>query len=933
MVGRTENGSEADEQSAESESCVYYIKWVDVEGVDYAVVMQNENGPCPLLAVINVLLLRGQITLPCGSTQVSQKKLLQFVADCILRLKPKDIDDAELPNYEQNVSDVLTLIPSLPKGLDVNIHFTGVKKFEYTPACALFDILNIPLVHGWIIDQGDQELLKIMDGLSYNRIVEKIVTTNNESENCLLRNFLDSSASQLTTQGIAELLSNLNEGEIAVLFRNNHFQTLAKQKDALYVLVTDMGFLGESAVVWETLDCVDGNSTFVDAVFSVSNKPEIVANENTEQVHFMLVGLYSLTLFFNLQTSSQLFFEKMKVWLIWQQSPHCRHEIGLYSEEYDVQDEVPRGRALSLSTQAVRPHKNYNRTSKGLKVHVLQFPSYSLDLITEHKRTMLVKDPGTSSTRLSISYDAFLVKSEWHRNVVPVSGSVLAVNTHETFRNLDRKQILYSVAEKVKQCIESLEWLERPSLLNTFYLTVYPDLKKYTFRYWNCIPALLYPQAVRMLSNPTQISAELATSIQMFKALHHNEAFLLVGTTPAPLSSIVSNNFAWSSDIHIVYPDPSTLTAFPGWPLRNLLAAVAYVRKDLRNAKFICYRSGGVPSIIIHLSWETASDLSTAAVGWERIKGSLTPAFINLRGSLDPLKLMEFSAELNLRLIRWRLVPNINLQRLMNLKCLILGAGTLGCNVARSLLAWGVKNFTFVDDARISYSNVVRQSLFSFDDAANGGKFKALTAAEGLRKINPLISAEGICMKIPMPGHSVPQQEEKEVEKTVRHLENLVKQHDVTFLLLDSREARWLPTLMTTFHHKLAISVALGFDCFVVIRHGVSDDEVDEGSEQSQNDPNIVPGSQLGCYFCSDVTAPGNSSLDRTMDQQCTVSRAGISSAASGAAVELLAAVVQHPKMGGSPARLGENDESTTVLGATPHQIRSFLSRFTQASF
>lgn len=60
------------------------------------------------------------------------------------------------------------------------------------------------------------------------------------------------------------------------------------------------------------------------------------------------------------------------------------------------------------------------------------------------------------------------------------------------------------------------------------------------------------------------------------------------------------------------------------------------------------------------------------------------------------------------------------------------------------------------------------------------------------------------------------------------------------------------------------------------------------------------------------------------------MSRAGISSAASGAAVELLAAVVQHPQMGHSPACLGENDESTTVLGATPHQIRSFFSRFTQ---
>ena len=36
------------------------------------VLLQNENGPCPLLALVNVLLLRGALELGAGATEVAQ---------------------------------------------------------------------------------------------------------------------------------------------------------------------------------------------------------------------------------------------------------------------------------------------------------------------------------------------------------------------------------------------------------------------------------------------------------------------------------------------------------------------------------------------------------------------------------------------------------------------------------------------------------------------------------------------------------------------------------------------------------------------------------------------------------------------------------------------------------------------------------------------
>ncbi len=53
---------------------------------------------------------------------------------------------------------------------------------------------------------------------------------------------------------------------------------------------------------------------------------------------------------------------------------------------------------------------------------------------------------------------------------------------------------------------------------------------------------------------------------------------------------------------------------------------------------------------------------------------------------MNPINLAETAVGLNLKLMKWRLAPEINLEILENTRCLLLGAGTLGCNVARCLM-------------------------------------------------------------------------------------------------------------------------------------------------------------------------------------------------------------------------------------------------------
>ena len=114
-----------------------------------------------------------------------------------------------------------------------------------------------------------------------------------------------------------------------------------------------------------------------------------------------------------------------------------------------------------------------------------------------------------------------------------------------------------------------------------------------------------------------------------------------------------------------------------------------------------------------------------------------------------------------------------------------------------------------------------------------------------------------------MPGHSVGENVRSKVRDDVRQLEQLIKEHDCVFLLMDTRESRWLPTLIAAAEKKLVINSALGFDSFLVMRHGVKSALSNTESVEAQRSLNSeIPSSQLGCYFCNDIVAPGNVSLN-----------------------------------------------------------------------
>ncbi|XP_061689680.1 ubiquitin-like modifier-activating enzyme ATG7 [Syngnathoides biaculeatus] len=585
-------------------------------------------------------------------------------------------------------------------------------------------------------------------------------------------------------------------------------------------------------------------------------------------------------------------------------------------------------------------------------------------------------DPVGLPTRLTLEFRAFDVDGSAPAHCCGAVGKLYNTNTLDAFKSTDKKALLDKESKELWDAMRSGDALTDPSVLCRFILLTFADLKKYHFYYWFCFPALCFPEGIKILKKPSVL--ETVFTAKQIAALQEAYDGLCIkgGTTSVPyflmkytddavqLAALAkwATFFPGDQKVTVGVYDPCTLSQHPGWPLRNLLVLLASQRDAKADTvEVLCFRDRTLQgsrsiqhSVIFQVKLpELPLDLACPkSVGWEKnAKGVMGPRMVNLSECMDPKRLAESSVDLNLKLMRWRLVPSLDLDKVVSTKCLLLGAGTLGCNVARTLMGWGVRHITFVDNAKISYSNPVRQPLYEFEDCLGGGKAKAIAAVDRLTKIFPGVNAEGFNMSIPMPGHPVnfSQGTLAQAQRDVEQLEKLISEHDVVFLLMDTRESRWLPTVIAGSKRKLVINAALGFDTFVVMRHGLkkarqnacgdvdSSPSCSSGSSSSSTPSGSgssmfsnIPGHKLGCYFCNDVVAPGDSTRDRTLDQQCTVSRPGLAMIAGALAVEMMVSILQHSEGGYAVASSSDDrmNEPPTSLGLVPHQIRGFLSRF-----
>ncbi|XP_058062916.1 uncharacterized protein LOC131212872 isoform X2 [Anopheles bellator] len=433
-------------------------------------------------------------------------------------------------------------------------------------------------------------------------------------------------------------------------------------------------------------------------------------------------------------------------------------------------------------------------------------------------------------------------------NRVLCNGHIHNYNTIESFKQCNKKTLLKEQAVQFYHHLMQQKCINNSTDLLQFFMISFSDLKSYKFYYWFAFPVpsdLMYLcETIHAL--PKSMEDHLSSCIERrwnLSSLHRepSELFFIYHRyiDIRLLSEHVCHNNIKANfcdvhleDISFCFYDPANngcdnITV--SWHVRQLLVYITLTCPNL-SEKIIS---------LIKISKNTIgefqfSDIKIKVpqhieninqidnwVGWEVNEDHrYLPRFVSLAESMSPKCLAENAINLNLKLMKWRLVPELDLTSIQRTRCLLLGAGTLGCNVARSLM--------------------------------------------------------------------------------------------------------------------LAINAALGFDSFMVIRHGYrsSDDSTDCKTDVVENGFKRVDGANLGCYFCNDIIAPGNSLKDRTLDQQCTVTRPAVSNTAAGLAVELMVSLIQHPLGFSAPAyyrtprsdpnKIGQEPEG--MLGVLPHSIRGNIA-------
>ena len=70
----------------------------------------------------------------------------------------------------------------------VSSYVFSVSGFEFTCESGLFDLLDVALYHGWVVDPQDEVTYNVVSCYSYNQLAEMVISKSNSEDEIERRN-------------------------------------------------------------------------------------------------------------------------------------------------------------------------------------------------------------------------------------------------------------------------------------------------------------------------------------------------------------------------------------------------------------------------------------------------------------------------------------------------------------------------------------------------------------------------------------------------------------------------------------------------------------------------------------------------------------------------------------------------------------------------
>ena len=239
-------------------SLSYPLHTITFNGRPLRILLESSMGATPIVAITNALVIKGVLGLSPTADRISSSSLHSLLASILSRMgasHPEGLGSQDRAEFSRNIEEAIARLPELERGLVLTIGFTRINDFQLSDSLAIFDILGLPLVHGWLASPYEPAFQLFQSGTVNSRSFSQ--TRGGTAAPPLpaeAHAWFACHSSQLTSYGLQQLRAQIPAHSVRVFVRNDSYRCMYRHLDAVYTLVTDPARASGSASVWEAPD-------------------------------------------------------------------------------------------------------------------------------------------------------------------------------------------------------------------------------------------------------------------------------------------------------------------------------------------------------------------------------------------------------------------------------------------------------------------------------------------------------------------------------------------------------------------------------------------------------------------------------------------------------------------------------------------------------